>query len=250
MSKIKLAEVSSMPPTNITKDQIKLEMVSLREKLNSLQRIMYAQQKHNVLLVLQGMDASGKDGTVRNVFKGVSPIGIEVRSFKKPTDEEFAHDFLWRVHQKAPQKGMITVFNRSHYEDVLIQRVHNWIDEKRVHQRFKHINAFESLLQEENNTVIVKVFLHVSKEDQLIRLNERREMEHKFWKHNDNDFKEREHWDSYMAAYEDCFEHCNTIPWHIVPTGKNWYKEYLVTKHVVEALSKLDLKYPPLVSDM
>lgn len=250
MSKIKLSEVSAMPPANVVKEDIKAETSRLKDRLNELQRVMHAQEKHSILLILQGMDASGKDGTVANVFKGVSPIGIEVKSFKKPTDEEFAHDFLWRVHQKTPQKGMITVFNRSHYEDVLIQRVHNWIDEKRVHQRFKHINAFESLLQEENNTVIIKIFLHVSKEDQLIRLNERRTMEHKHWKHNDNDFTEREHWDKYMAAYEGCFEHCSAIPWHIVPTGKNWYKEYLVTKHVVEALSKLDLKYPPLESDM
>lgn len=248
MNKIILNEISASPPEDLKKNAIKDQTEKMIEEISDLQRILYAQSKYSLLLVLQGMDASGKDGTVRNVFSKVNPAGCVVTSFKKPTDEEFAHDFLWRVHHKVPRKGIIGIFNRSHYEDVLIQRVHNWIDMDQVHRRYEHINNFERLL-EDTGTKVVKIYLHVSKEEQLERLNERKNIPRKYWKHNENDFKEREHWDTYMKAYEDCFTYCSPeIPWNIVPTNKNWFKEYSVAKIVLNTLKSLPLEYPPLES--
>ncbi len=210
-----------------------------------MQDMLFAQRQHSVLVVLQGMDTSGKSTTVRDVFKEVNPMGIRIKSFKKPTDEEFGHDFLWRVHKHAPEKGYITVFDRSHYEDVLIQRVHNWIDMDRVHQRYKHINNFEDLLAEENNTLILKFYLHISKENQLEDLKERETDPTKKWKFNPGDYEERKHWDTYMEAYEAAFEHCGKkYPWTIVPADKGWYKRYVVAKTVYEAMKTLHLEYP------
>lgn len=166
-------------------------------------------------------------------------------SFKKPTEEEFAHDFLWRVHKHTPAKGMIQIFVRSHYEDVLIQRVHNWIDEERVNKRIQAINAFEELLQFDNNTHIFKFYLHISKEQQEEELKERLNESDKYWKHNANDWKEREYWDDYMRCYEDVINR-STIPWTIVPVDQRWYRDYVISKTLVEALEKLDMKYPPL----
>ncbi len=246
MAKIKLSKISTKPPKDIEKDKAKKLEAKYVEEIRDLQRLMYAERKHSLLVVLQGMDASGKDGITRKVFGKINPAGCRVHSFKKPTDEEFSHDFLWRVHKVAPSKGIIQIFNRSHYEDVLIQRVHKWITPKVVKQRFEHINNFEALLQS-NNTHILKFFLYVSPEEQLVRLNERKTMPHKFWKHNPNDFKEREHWAAYMKAYEDCINNCGPdIPWHIVPSDENWYKEYFVAKVVYEKMKSLRMKYPPL----
>lgn len=241
-----LPSIATTPPKNLEKDEIKDKTKDLTKRLGELQYLMYAEEKHSLLVVLQGMDASGKDGATRKVFRRVNPAGCSVTSFKKPTDLEMSHDFLWRVHQEAPEKGMIKIFNRSHYEDVLIQRVHKWVDMETVHRRYQHINNFEELLKE-NGTHILKFYLHTSKEAQLISLNERMTNPEKHWKHNANDFKEREHWDEYMAAYEDCFTHCSPdIPWHIIPSDENWYKEYLIAKKVVETLESLDMKWPPL----
>jgi len=247
---IKISEVSALPPDGLDKKDTKKETKDLTEELYELQRVMYAEGKQSLLVVFQGMDASGKDGATRKVFGDINPAGCRVHSFKKPTDEEFAHDFLWRVHKVAPEKGMIQIFNRSHYEDVLIQRVHNWIDMDMVHRRFEHINNFERLLQD-NGTHILKFYLHISKEEQEIQLKERMTEPHKHWKHNDNDWKEREHWDSYMEAYEDVFTHCSPdIPWTIVPSNDNWYKEYVIAKKVVETLRPLGMAYPGLDSEM
>jgi len=248
---IKLKKISTKPPTKLSKKSVLNERNDLLEELEKLQNTMVAENKHNLLIVLQGMDASGKDGLVRKVFREVSPTAVRVHSFKKPTEKEFAHDFIWRTHKVAPQKGMIQIFNRSYYEDILIQRVHNWIDEDRVQQRIKHINNFEALLAEENNTSILKFYLHVSQEQQKERLQERVDLRRKNWKHNDNDWKEREHWDSYMKAYETCFNQCNTVaPWHIVAADENWYKEYFVLKTIVEKLRSLNLKFPKLNSEL
>jgi len=244
---ISLANISTKPPAELTKAGKKKERAQLIDDLANLQNLMFAQSKHSLLLVFQGMDASGKDGLVRKVFSKVSPNGVKVHSFKKPTDEEFAHDFLWRVHKVAPQQGMIRIFNRSHYEDILIQRVHNWIDEDRVKQRIKHINNFEALLQEENNTHILKFYLHVSFEEQQVRLQERIDMQRKNWKHNPGDWEERKHWDKYMQAYETCFNECSPkIPWHIIPADENWFKEYSVAKIVVEKLKSLNMEFPKI----
>lgn len=244
---IELNKISTKPPVGLTKSALKQERNDLLDELESLQNLLVAESKHSLLVVLQGMDASGKDGLVRKVFREVSPAGVRVHSFKKPTDLEFAHDFLWRAHQVAPQKGMIQVFNRSHYEDILIQRVHNWIDADRVKQRIKHINNFEELLLEENNTKVLKFYLHVSKEEQQVRLQERIDLLRKNWKHNDGDWEERKHWDKYMEAYHTCFEACSpAIPWHIVPADENYYKEYMVLKTIVETLCGLNMQFPAI----
>jgi len=220
-------------------------MNDLLEELESLQYLLNAEGKSSLLVVLQGMDASGKDGITKKVFGACMPSGISVTSFRKPTDEEFAHDFLWRIHKEAPRKGMIKIFNRSHYEDVLIQRVHKWIDEERVDKRIAAINAFEDLLAFDNNTIVLKFYLHLSKEQQEIELQQRIDEKEKNWKHNDGDWKEREHWDEYMRCYEDLINRCTT-PWHIIPMDERWYGQYLVVKKTVEVLKGLNMKFPAL----
>lgn len=242
---MKLKTISTLPPLNVDKDDILKETKEITKEIADLQVRLFASLNQAILIVLQGMDASGKSSTIRDVFKYVNPMGIKVKSFKKPTDEEFSHDFLWRVHKNCPAKGMIQIFDRSHYEDILIQRVHHWIDEKRVKQRIKHINNFEQLLVEESNTTILKFYLHVSKEEQYVDLMERKTDPEKHWKHNDNDWKEREKWNDYMNAYEDIFEQCSSsIPWVIVPSGKSWYKKYIVAKTILEAMKAMDLQFP------
>ena len=242
---IKLSSISTGAPKDFTKEEGHEKLALLKEELIELQNVLYAQRKYSLLVILQGMDASGKDGVIKNVFSGLNPMGCNVASFKRPTKEELAHDFLWRVHAQVPANGMIVIFNRSQYEDVLIQRVHKDIDMKKVKSRFVDINNFEKLLVE-NGTVILKFYLHISKEEQLKSLNERSEDPKKKWKYDPNDLKEREHWDEYMEAYEDVFKNCNDIPWTMVPSDQNWYKEYIVAKKAVEALKALDLKYPDL----
>lgn len=243
---ISLAQIATTPPTALEKKEIKEKTKENIKAIEDLQHVLMAQKKYSLLIILQGMDASGKDSAIRKVFKEISPSGIKVESFKKPTDKELAHDFLWRVHQHTPEKGMIQVFNRSHYEDVLIQRVHGWIDEKTVRKRFKHISNFEELLKD-FGTRVLKFYLHTSKEKQLIELEERKTDPTKHWKHNPNDFVEREHWDEYMNAYEDIFKFCGLkTPWHIIPSDQNWYKEYLISEVVKKELASMDLQYPPL----
>ena len=243
---IRLSEISTRAPKDLDKDATKTKTIQLLEQLDDLQNVLYASKKYAVLVIIQGMDASGKDGAIRNVFGTLNPLGAAAISFKTPTEEELSHDFLWRVHKYAPAKGMIQIFNRSQYEDVLITRVHKWIDDETAHRRMKEINHFESLLQESGNTVILKFYLHISKDEQKERLNERLTDNKKNWKSNPNDFKEAELWDEYMKAYEDCLEHCNDPKWTIVPADQNWYKEHLIASTTVEALTKLNMKYPTL----
>lgn len=246
MKKTALNKIETTAPKKFNKEQTKKEALKLKLRLGELQNVLYAEGKHAVLIVLQGMDASGKDGAVKNVFEAVNPLGCRVFPFKRPTELEMKHDFLWRVHQVVPEKGMIHIFNRSHYEDVLIQKVHKWVDEKTIKQRYEHINNFEKLL-EETGTIVLKFYLHISKEKQLERLQERLSDKTKRWKHNDGDMKERELWNNYMKAYESAFEHCSrAAEWNIVPADQNWIKEYLIAKKVVEALEKLNMKYPDL----
>lgn len=246
MPKAKLKTISTRAPKNLNKEHVKKETQKLKFKLEELQNLLYAESKHAILIVLQGMDASGKDGVAKNVFDAVNPMGCRVIPFKKPTELEMKHDFLWRVHQQVPEKGMLHIFNRSHYEDVIIQRVHAWVDEKTIKQRFTAINNFEKLLQE-NGTIVLKFYLHVSKEEQLVRLQERLSDPTKMWKHNDQDLKERELWDDYMKAYESAFDNCSeSAAWNIIPADQNWYKEYLIAKKVVAALEDLKMKFPGL----
>lgn len=246
MDQIKLADIDTKPPDDLTENGVDNQFDNWKKKIDDFQKVMYAQKKYSLLIVLQGMDAAGKDSAVNKVFSKVGHAGLRVQAFKKPTDLEMSHDFLWRVHHHVPQKGMIQVFNRSHYEDVLIQRVHNWIDNDTVHKRFEHINNFEKLLSD-SGTVVLKFYLHISKDQQLKELNERLEDPEKYYKHNPNDFKERERWDEYMRAYEDVFRHCGPQnPWHIIPADENWYKEYCMARIIVDACNKLELSYPPL----
>ena len=192
------------------------------------------------------MDASGKDGAIKKVLGQINPQGVMVTSFKVPTEEEIKHDFLWRIHRHTPAKGMVAVFNRSHYEDVLVTRVHGWCDDPTARQRFDAINDFERMLVLHNSTSIFKFYLHISREEQQERLTERLEDPTKHYKYSEKDFTEAGRWNQYMQMYEDVFENCNAVPWTIVPADQNWYKEYLIAKTLVNRLKELDMKYPQL----
>ena len=241
---MKLKEIATTAPDDVSKNKIKGELKEILKYLDSLQNLLYAEGKHSILIVIQGMDASGKDGLTRDVFTSMNPQGVDVASFKEPTGEELAHDFLWRIHKRTPAKGMIQIFNRSHYEDVLITRVHGTIDDETARQRMKAINDFENLLTDQNDTHILKFYLHVSHKVQLKRLEERLEDPQKMWKYNAEDFKESKLWDKYMKCYQDVFKHCNDIPWHIVPADHNWYKSYVVASTLQKTLQGLHMKYP------
>jgi PPK2 family polyphosphate:nucleotide phosphotransferase len=243
---IQLANISTRAPEGLEKKATKEETAKLLEEFDALQYLLYAENKHSVLVILQGMDASGKDGAIKNVFGTLNPQGVRVHSFKVPTQRELSQDFLWRVHQHAPPKGMIQIFNRSQYEEVLISRVKGWCNDECAQRRFEAINDFEKLLQQHNTTSIFKFYLHISYEEQHERLMERLEDPRKHWKYNKGDFEERALWDQYMLMYEDIFRHCNHVPWTIVPADQNWVKEYTIAKTVVEHLRTLDMKFPQL----
>jgi PPK2 family polyphosphate:nucleotide phosphotransferase len=244
MAKIKLSDISTRAPKDWDKQETKAKTEKILEELDELQNVLFAEHKHSVLVIIQGMDGSGKDGVIRNVLGNMNPQGVTVVSFKVPTEEEFAHDFLWRIHKAAPAKGMIQVFNRSHYEDILVTRVHKWCDDATAKKRIKAINDFEELLQQHNNTLILKFYLHVSPEEQQERLKERIGDPTKQWKYNEKDFEEAKLWDVYMQVYEDCFNECSNIPWTIVPADQNWYKEYIIAKQLADTLKKLKMQYP------
>ena len=250
MSHIRLKEIDTRAPKDLNKAETKENLAGILEELDELQNLLYASSKHSILVVIQGMDASGKDGLTRNVFGKMNPQGVTVRSYKVPTSEELAHDFLWRIHKHAPARGMIQIFNRSHYEDILVTRVHGLTDDDTAVKRMKAINDFELLLTRHNNTKVLKFYLHVSPEEQMERLQERVHDPRKMWKYNEADFAEAKHWDKYHQYYEDVFEHCNEIPWHIVPSDQNWYKEYFVAKTLCNALKGLDMQYPGLKPEM
>lgn len=244
MGKIKLKDFDTRAPKGLDKDKTKNDLLALSAELDELQNLLYAEGKHSVLIVLQGMDASGKDGLVRSVFSSVNPNGVQVHSFKVPTEKELSHDFLWRVHKVVPAKGMIHIFNRSHYEDILVTRVHGIIDDETAKRRIDAINDFEELLTKHNNTHILKFYLHVSQEEQHERLTERLQIPRKMWKYNSRDFEESTKWDTYMEYYEEAFNECGKVPWHIVPADQNWYKAYYVAKTLRDTLMGLNMQYP------
>jgi PPK2 family polyphosphate:nucleotide phosphotransferase len=217
----------------------------LTERLGELQELLYAEHRHKVLIILQGMDTSGKDGTVRHVMRGVSPQGVRVASFKKPTELELDHDYLWRIHTQVPANGEIVIFNRSHYEDVLVVRVHELVPEKVWRKRYAQINEFERILAG-CDTTILKFFLHISKDEQRERLQARLEDKTKRWKFQHGDIEERKLWDDYQKAYEDALEKTSTdyAPWTVVPSNKKWVRNYIVANNIVEALEALKMKYP------
>lgn len=245
MATISIASLPTDAPAELDKKEAKKIVEARSKRIAALHHLLVASGKHSLLVILQGMDGSGKDGASKNVFGECAPYGMRTYSFKKPTDEEFAHDFLWRVHKQVPAKGEIVIFNRSHYEDVLIQRVHGWIDETKVQQRMAAINAFEQNLINDGSTVLLKFFLNISFEQQQIELQQRIDDPTKHWKHNEGDWKERQHWDKYMRCYEDVLNN-SVIPWHPIPVDQRWYRDYLMSEIVVNALEALDMQFPAM----
>ena len=233
------------------KKATKRALDDLATRLAELQDRLYAESAQSLLVVLQAMDAGGKDGTVKHVFAGVNPQGVRVTSFKVPTAEELAHDFLWRIHAHAPGRGEIAIFNRSHYEDVLVARVHELVDESTWRRRYRHINHFEWLLHD-SGTRIVKLFLHISREEQAVRLQARLDDPSKRWKFNPGDLGERARWDDYMAAYEEAIARTSTehAPWYVVPADRKWFRNWAVSRIVIEALEAMDPRYPAPAEDL
>ncbi len=227
------------------KDEGKAALAPLNERLEALQELLYAENKHKVLIVLQAMDTGGKDGTIRHVFEGVNPQGVKVASFKQPTAPELAHDYLWRIHQHTPGSGEIVIFNRSHYEDVLVVRVHGLVPEEVWRRRYDHINAFERLLADEGTTIL-KFYLHIDQEEQKERLQSRLDEADKHWKFSRGDLDERKRWPEYARAYEDVLSKTSTewAPWYIVPANRKWLRNLVVSQIIVETLEKLDMQWP------
>jgi PPK2 family polyphosphate:nucleotide phosphotransferase len=221
----------------------------LQARLADLQDRLWAESRRSLLVVLQAMDAGGKDGTIKHVFRGVNPQGCRVQSFKEPTHLELAHDFLWRVHRAVPRAGEIGIFNRSHYEDVLITRVHGLIPEKVWHERYDHINGFEALLAH-GGTTVIKLFLHISKSEQRKRFDSRLHEPRKRWKFQPSDLAERERWDAYQGAYADALTATSTetAPWYVIPADRKWYRNWAVSTVLIDALERIDPQYPePIV---
>ena len=227
------------------KDAGKARIKQLTHKLEALQELLYAEGKHKVLIVFQAMDAGGKDGVIRSVFEGVNPQGVNVASFKAPTPEEVSHDFLWRIHKRTPSRGEIVIFNRSHYEDVLIVRVHGLVPKDVWHQRYEQINHFEQMLADEGTTIL-KFYLHIDKDEQKQRLQERLDDPTKRWKFNLDDLAERKLWDQYKSAYEAVLNKTSTdvAPWYIVPANRNWYRNLVISEVLVKTLENLSMAYP------
>ena len=221
------------------------EILNLNKKLEDLQELLYAEHEHKVLVILQGMDTSGKDGVIRRVFEGVSPLGTRVANFKEPTVEELDYDFLWRVHKQVPAKGEIVIFNRSHYEEVLIVRVHKLVSQEVWSKRYEQINDFENLLVE-NGTTILKFYLHIDKDEQKERLQARLDNPNKHWKFRKGDLQERKLWDDYMQAYEDALSKTSTkaAPWYIIPANHKWHRDLVISKILVATLEELNMKFP------
>jgi PPK2 family polyphosphate:nucleotide phosphotransferase len=223
----------------------------LNQELAALQEVLYAERRHKVLVVLQAMDTGGKDGTIRHVFAGVNPVGLRVANFKAPSTDELDHDYLWRIHKQAPGRGEIVIFNRSHYEDVLIVRVHNLVPRSVWSKRYAQINDFERMLTEEGTTIL-KFYLHISKDEQKERLQARLDDPTKHWKFNVVDLKERTLWSKYMRAYEEALEKTSTAwaPWYIVPANRKWHRNWVVAATVVETLRGLKMRYPKPKDDL
>jgi PPK2 family polyphosphate:nucleotide phosphotransferase len=235
--KVRLADISSDPPKRLTKDDANARFEELNSELFKLQELLWGARTHSVLVVLQGRDAAGKDGAIKHVVGALNPRGVNVVSFGVPTPEERGHDFLWRVHRHAPRAGELAIFNRSHYEDVLVVRVHDLVPRSLWKERYDHINDFEELLAE-HGTILLKFFLHISKEEQEKRLISREADPQTAWKLNVNDWKERERWDDYTEAYEDAIERCSTrfAPWYVVPADAKWYRNLVIAETLAEAM--------------
>ncbi len=239
----KLKEISTLPPKQASKDECKDELTAFHKQLFELQNVFYADGRYGLLIILQGMDTSGKDGTIRHVMTCMNPMGLRVQSFKKPTEEEQKHDFLWRIYPHIPAKSMIEVFNRSYYEDITVPLVNNTLTEEKLKHRYKLINELEQHLVQ-NDIHVLKFFLHISEEKQEEKIKERLSKPHKRWKYSKEDEKAAKNWDAYTAVYDKLIEQCNDIPWHIIPADKRWYRNYSVAKIINKHLNQLNLKYP------
>jgi PPK2 family polyphosphate:nucleotide phosphotransferase len=247
------ARISDRDPDEtfgFTKEKAARELEKHQARLSEMQELLYACKKHALLIVLQAIDAGGKDGTIRHVMSGVSPQSCHVTSFKAPTTEELGHDFLWRVHKVVPIMGTIGIFNRSHYEEVLVVRVHNLVPKSVWSKRYRYINDFERMLAA-NGVKILKFFLHISKDEQKKRFEERLRDPSKMWKATKGDFEERKLWDDYMEAFEDALTKCSTesAPWHVIPANKKWFRNLAISQIIVEALESMNMKYPKLDFD-
>jgi len=245
----KKLDLSKIDPNDTAGFKSKKQALSRLEKNNALmselQYKLYAEGKQSLLIVLQAMDAAGKDGTINHVMAHLNPQGCRVQAFKAPTPEERSHDFLWRVHKHVPRDGEIVIFNRSHYEDVLVVRVHDLVPKKTWSKRYDKINEFEKLLAS-NNTKIVKFFLHISKDEQLDRFIKRLETPEKHWKISDSDYPERKHWNQYMSAFEDALSKCSTkhAPWYVIPANHKWFRNLAVSQILVETMKSMKMKIP------
>ena len=241
----------ALSPDNLDKEAADLKLKLGIESLSKLQNVLYAQNTYSVLIIFQAMDAAGKDSTIKHVMSGINPQGCQVYNFKTPTDEDLDHDYLWRIHQQAPAKGELVIFNRSHYEDVLVVRVHNIVPPEVWGRRFDQINAFEKHLAEEGTTIL-KFFLHITKEEQKQRLQARLDDPNKHWKFNTGDLKERALWDNYMLAYEDVLSKTSTpwAPWYVIPANKKWYRDLAISTILVDALKNLKMSYPSPLEDL
>jgi PPK2 family polyphosphate:nucleotide phosphotransferase len=228
------------------------EMQANLEKMDQLQYLMYAEKKHSLLIVLQGLDAGGKDGVVRHVISGMNPAACRVTGFKQPTAEELDHDFLWRVHPHAPAKGEVAIFNRSHYEDVLVVRVHKLVPESVWSRRYALINDFEKLLTRENDTTVLKFFLYISKEEQLARFKQRLDDPARQWKISDADYKEREYWDDYIDAFQDMLRETSTkrAPWFVIPSNHKWFRNLAVSQIITRTLADMNMTLPEPTVDL
>ena len=244
---IQLEDYSTYLP-DWNKKEKKKALKRILKQIGELQYQMFAEEKNSILIVLQGTDASGKDGLIRRLFKYCNPVSIAVKSYKKPTPEEYAHDFLWRVHKNAPKKGWVQVFIRSHYEDILVPSVEGFLPKDLIEERYDIINQFEKLL-EHNGTRILKFYLHVSKDEQEERLRERLTNKEKHWKHNDGDWETRKKFDQYLKVYQSIVNRCDVIPWHIVPADDNTQKLMVVAEAVLEALKDMNIQWPELESE-
>ena len=225
--------------------------LELNRELEALQELLYAEGKQRVLIVLQAMDTGGKDGVVRHVFEGVNPTGVRVASFKQPSTLELSHSYLWRYFQQLPKRGEIVIFNRSHYESVLVERVHEIVPKSVWKRRYGHIAEMEQALADEGTTIL-KFFLHISKEEQKRRLQARLDDREKLWKFSLGDLAEREHWESYMEAYEEAIEQTSSedAPWYVIPADKKWYRDLVISQIIVDTLKRLDMKYPKPASGL
>jgi len=251
-----LVDLSNWDPNDksmfqISKAEGKEYLLKLNEELEALQELLFAEGKQKVLIVLQAMDTGGKDGTIRHVFEGVNPQGVKVAGFKAPTKEELAHDYLWRIHKHTPKKGEIVIFNRSHYEDVLVVRVHNIAPKEVWSRRYEHILAFENMLADEGTTIL-KFYLHIDKDEQKERLQSRLDESEKNWKFSIADLEERKYWDQYLEAFEAALEKTSTetAPWYVIPANRKWYRNLVISSIIIEKLKELNMEYPESEDDL